>query len=133
MAVLIPDFHSVRSTFFFSENWTPLRMMVNIVNPPLHLAERADDPEGPEVIATIPELRELLVQNPDAKAMLPGQEMQMNTQQSAREVAEGRCRYCITNQHGLDTHGLSAVPGWRVRSVAVDWRVFVTTKTAEDI
>jgi len=98
--LLLPHLHPKNIEISHRTDWQlEYRRCFALSNPPLYLASGSKRLEGEEC-ACLPTLRTLLA----------GEEYEFmdvnNTQQAAALVAEGRSRYCVTNEDGLRAQGL---------------------------
>lgn len=115
--ILLPHIHQLCSDLECDSEWKSLTDFVfPLENPPLYLAENKNNLNNKKCAALIT-LRKL--HNDKNLQFIDA----ANTQRAAAMTAEGSCRYCITNQDGLEKNNLSIVK--ELKKMTVFWIPFV--------
>ena len=105
------------------DRWRPLNNLVfPLANPPLYLANNGSKSET-EICATLRDLQGLVEESAN-RTFLDA----LNTQHAAQLVAEGKADSCITNQNGVEVHGLEIRQ--KLKEMIILWHPWVNEEAA---
>lgn len=117
---LIPHIHPVAQQISLdAELFVQPGQVIAVPNPPLFLAGTQAGLTAGASCASIPTLQRLLP--PEVRAQLHFVEA-LTTQHAARLVVQGECDVCVTNESGVERHGL--IPLCPLKHIVVAWMAF---------